>query len=92
MAQYQMVAQDSVTFAIDYTPNNGHVTDFTCVNNSDQGVTGYATLTNSQVFSQVFPAHTPTPTPVNIPNNLVTISFDARGEVTWTGLASFNTV
>jgi hypothetical protein len=86
MARFNLSAAPSLVVGVEYNASNGRVTDVMVTNTSGATKTIRVRLTDGRAFSQAFGQGTDMPVP-NFPTNIVSVSFDADGEPTWTGLA-----
>lgn len=76
-----------VTISLNYA-NNGRVSSLVVDNTLAVSIFAQAKLTDGRTFGQDYP---PGSTSTNFPNNVVSVSFDAQGEFTLTGIASIST-
>ena len=82
-----LCAAPGVTAGVNYNAQTGKVTSLDVTNTTGQNVRATATLTDSRTFGQVFGQGT---TAVNFPNNVVSVVFQANGDIDFVGLASLN--
>lgn len=84
MARFAVAQGPNYEIGVEYTASNGRATHVYCVNSTGADIHAMAILTNSTVHGQRFPQGD---LRVALPSNVVTVSFNAQGEVTITGLA-----